>query len=345
MNDIDFTYKDLPHSTNILYAELFRLTILQTPDDSGFSFSSKMIKGRNYWYIKTRVFEKVKDIYFGKDSKEIRHEIRQIQEKWEKGKATIKERKRLVAMLKKGGAFSIPRPFSSYITHLEHSGVFFAGGVIVGSHAFSLYQNLFNVEWESYKLQQTGDLDIAATNHLKIGIPSKFVDTDDAILSSGLEFKRVFNYAFPRSGPTKYVSDRGYEIEFLTPQSGKQITPVKIKRMGIEATPVKHLNYLLKDIRQVVAVNGSGVLVNVPDPAHFAFHKLAISQAVNRNKTKVKKDLSQAECVFLWILDTIPGDLQLAYDDLKKMPRGFQDQFLKGLQVTHLSKRIRNELS
>jgi len=54
-------------------------------------------------------------------------------------------------------------------------------------------------------------------------------------------------------------------------------TPVKIPELSAFAEPVRSLDYLLDDIQPAVLLYKHGVLINVPAPARFAFHKLVVS--------------------------------------------------------------------
>ena len=62
-------------------------------------------------------------------------------------------------------------------------------------------------------------------------------------------------------------------------------------------------------------VNSEGVLVNLPNPARFAFHKLIISrERAAALQVKAAKDLSQASALFSVLAEDRPGDILLAYE-------------------------------
>jgi hypothetical protein len=52
----------------------------------------------------------------------------------------------------------------------------------------------------------------------------------------------------------------------------------QIERFGVNAQPLELLDYLIKGSVEVAVLFGAGILVNVPSPAKFAVHKLAVSQ-------------------------------------------------------------------
>ena len=75
--------------------------------------------------------------------------------------------------------------------------------------------------------------------------------------------------------------------------------PIKIPGLSAFAEPVRFLDYLLDDIQAAVLLYKHGVLINVPAPARFAFHKLVVSQRRRAGDVeKIKRDLAQAEQLF-----------------------------------------------
>jgi hypothetical protein len=80
-------------------------------------------------------------------------------------------------------------------------------------------------------------------------------------------------------------------------------------------------------------VNGGGILVNVPDPARFAFHKLIV--AGERGATlhaKRDKDLHQAAQVFDVLEQERPDDVRLAWEEIRQRGRGWVGRVKKGLE-------------
>ncbi|HAF96477.1 MAG TPA: hypothetical protein DCG50_10595 [Elusimicrobia bacterium] len=62
-------------------------------------------------------------------------------------------------------------------------------------------------------------------------------------------------------------------------------------------------------------MNSGGILVSLPNPARFAFHKLIISrERAAAMQAKVQKDLAQAAALFSVLAEDRPGDILLAYE-------------------------------
>jgi len=116
--------------------------------------------------------------------------------------------------------------------------------------------------------------------------------------------------------------------------------PVKIPELSAFAEPVRFLDYLLDDIQPAVLLYKHGVLINVPAPARFAFHKLAVSQRRRAGDVeKIKRDLAEAEQLFKILVEGRPGDLILAREAAENMGKKFL------LQLTAGMKLIRSEVS
>jgi hypothetical protein len=94
-----------------------------------------------------------------------------------------------------------------YFEVLERAGVFLAGGTVVGSHAFALYGNMLGVRWSS-ELTRTQDVDLAAEQHVRIGVSDRDVDLRRAIMDSEMGFIEV--PALDRKSPPTQFCDLHY---------------------------------------------------------------------------------------------------------------------------------------
>jgi hypothetical protein len=81
-------------------------------------------------------------------------------------------------------------------------------------------------------------------------------------------------------------------------------------------------------------VDRGGILLNVPEPARFAFHKLIISGERDMvMHTKRMKDLRQAAQIFEILLDERPGDVQIAWDEIREKGKGWVRRAREALKV------------
>ncbi len=206
---------------------------------------------------------------------------------------------------------------------LADSGVFRMGGILVGTQAFAAYGNMLGVRFEKQSLR-TQDVDVAQDRAIGIALSQEAspVNVEQSLVQSGMGFLPV-PALDPRLPSTSFkIRGRDLRVDFLTPMIGAESSkPVFLPALGVSAHPLRFLHYLIKDPTQAVLVGGPGILVNVPDPARFAFHKLWISgKRPVSEQTKALKDLRQGGDLLEVLLEDRPDDLPPAWDDLAHNP-------------------------
>jgi hypothetical protein len=81
-------------------------------------------------------------------------------------------------------------------------------------------------------------------------------------------------------------------------------------------------------------VDGGGVLVNVPDPARFAIHKLIVSgEREVVMHTRREKDLNQAAQVFSILIEDRPGDIRIAWKEIRSHGKGWVKRVQHGVSA------------
>lgn len=331
----------LPDSVALQYSELMQQCILPVPDGANISFKAKKVAGHRYWYLYISLGARQSEHYLGKETAELLNTIASEKHLWEENRDDRQMRSRLVAMLLAGGATVSPFNEGKVLALLEKSGMFLAGGVVIGTVAFRAYANMLGVIWHSQL--QTRDIDLASDYKLPIIIPrdQKQINLSEILLNSGMGFLEV--PALNPKAPSTKFKIRGQElaVELLTPMRGKETSkPVKIPGLMAFAEPVRYLDYLLADIQPAILLYKHGVLINVPSPARFAFHKLVVSQRRRAGDVeKIKRDLSQAEQLFEVLVEGRPGDLILAYEGSEKMGDKFRKQLFSGMKAINSTTR------
>ncbi|MBL7130846.1 MAG: hypothetical protein ISS45_05550 [Candidatus Omnitrophica bacterium] len=160
------------------------------------------------------------------------------------------------------------------------NNLFDEGVELIGSWCFQLYQKHLGAK--SFPLR-TQDIDFL--------IPNPFRGKDHTDFIQQLE-DLGFNYDFKRDGSI-YLWNAELKIEFITPEKGRGAdTSIKIKKLGINAIPLRFVALLLDNSITIVEQD---IKILVPNPANFCLHKLII--ASRRPKIdKSLKDLQQAIC-------------------------------------------------
>jgi len=330
MNEIQY----LPGSLTVQYSELMQHCVHPISDGSNLSFKSKKINKRRYWYLYISVGSTRTEHYLGEESTELLDRIDDEKAAWESNTDDRELRRRLVNMLIGGGMATIGKDEGKVLSLLERNGVFIAGAALVGTMAFKAYANMLGVSWAS--AAGTQDLDVAADNHYSLALPRPRapINLGQLILDSGLGFVEV--PALNRKQPATSFKIRGREliVDVLAPMKGRETArPVHLHDFGTYALPLRHLDYLLQDLQAVVLLYEHGIMINVPAPGRFAFHKCVISQRrPAADAAKALEDLNQAEQVFRVLLETRPADLVLAHAAAEAQGETFLQTFRAGLE-------------
>lgn len=323
----------LPPSVTVQYSELMQNCVHPLSDGSNISFKAKTVNGKRYWYLYISLGSSRREHYLGEETTELLDRIADEREAWESNRDDRELRARLVGMLVAGGMTPTPRDEGKVLALLERSGVFLAGGTLVGTVAFRAYANMLGVKWPS--APKTQDIDIAVDT-VPVALPRdrKPIRLGQLVLDSGMGFFEVPALDRKRPSTSYQIRGREFRVDVLAPMRGRETErPVRLDNFDTYAQPVRFLDYLLEDKQAAVLLFGHGIMVNVPSPSRFALHKCAVSQMRTvAFATKAAKDLDQAEQLLQVLATDRPGDLMLAFEAAEKMGAGFLKRMRAGFE-------------
>lgn len=313
----------LDQSVQNAYSDLLLSSLTPAFDGTGLSFTRKVIKNRTYLYVSVKIGNVPMQRYLGPDNAETQALIEKEKALWISTEATRTTRSRLVNMVLAGGLDGPTPQEGKILRMLERGGLFLAGGVLIGTPAFRTLGAMLGFAWEGQFA--TRDVDIAVDYQVPVAIKPLKVDLKAILETSGMGFIEVpmLNTKHPS---TRYKMRGGeFCVELLTPDRGKpSCGPIKIPAFNAVAEPLRYLDYLIEDIQPTVVPFDIGVLVNVPDPARFAVHKLAISQRRPMAfAAKSAKDIDQARQILEVLLDIRPGSLLAALEAAEHLGEKF----------------------
>lgn len=326
----------LSETVSTLYAELLDQSILAAAEEathgapSG-TFTSKNIKGRIYWYLQRSEGEQKRQIYIGADSPALNSWMQEVRETRDANKADVSQRRRLCAMLAAGGATAEPAAIIKVLQLLSEARVFQLGGVLVGTLAFRTLANVLGVRFDRSALR-TQDVDIAQDPAIGVALAreTSAVDLDEALTEADLGFRAI--PALDRNNPSTSFKIRGRDlrVDLLTPMRGRESSsPIYLPAYNLSAKPLRFLEYLIETPIQAAVVSTDAVLVNLPDAARFALHKLWTSGKRSPGfQTKAQKDLLQASQLLEVLLEDRPSDIVTAWEALKNY-RGVKKKILE----------------
>ncbi|MBX3199047.1 MAG: hypothetical protein KF894_13020 [Labilithrix sp.] len=309
----------LPITVQTAYAELVeQLLAIDTERSIGQvpgAFVTKQIKGKTYLYFQfSAPGGTTKQVYVGPRGPE----LDALARRFEAERASVRRDREgivaLAAMLRAGGAAVTDAASARVLGALAESGVFRLGGLLVGTHAFVVLGNVLGVRWPT--AARTEDIDIAARRVLEIAVPDLQADVPRVIESLGMGFLPVPAFS-PKEPSTSFkVRGRGLRVDLVTPARQGSTKPVVVRRLNAAAAPVRFLEYLLDTSQPAAVVDGGGILVRVPSPAHFGVHKLLVAQdRPAAFQAKAAKDVAQAAQVLAALEELRPGDVAAAWRD------------------------------
>jgi hypothetical protein len=206
---------------------------------------------------------------------------------------------------------------------LHNHGLFEAGALLVGSHAYGVLLNELGARAAQYA---TLDVDIARP--AKFAFPARpEIGFLDMLRSSGIRFAEVA--ALNPKKPAASFKEAGkslFQVDLLAPAADETVGLVPVPELKAHATSLPYLRYLLGDSQPASVLAREGCFaVRVPTPERFALHKLIVSQ-LRRRSEKAVRDAEQAAVLLAVLSERHPGALEEAAVSL---PRSAKKHALK----------------
>jgi hypothetical protein len=252
-----------------------------------------------------------KETYLGTlDDPDVTAHVDALREKISVATATIAR----VRVLARSGFANVDRKTYSTVASLSNHGLFRAGALLVGSHAFGALLNALGVRAVVYA---TEDVDIGRGEQLALSGVPPFLGM---LRETGIEFFEV--PALHRRAPSTSYAERGgsrLKVDLLVPSSDESYRTIAVPELRANAQGLPYLRYLLGSSQEVPLLSPHGVvMVRVPVPERFAVHKLLVSQLRAKTTSKPAKDLRQAATLIETIVERFPGALEDAMDAIPR---------------------------
>lgn len=219
-----------------------------------------------------------------------------------------------VRLLARAGFATVDRKAYSTLASLHNHGLFQAGALLIGSHAYGALLNALGVRAAAYS---TEDVDIARRAQLAVSGLPPFIEM---LRETGLEFFPV--PALHRRAPSTSFAERGgsrLRVDLLVPSPDEEYPTVPIPELGTHAKGLPYLAYLLSTSQEIPVLSPHGaVMVRVPAPERVAVHKLIVSQLRGTASAKPEKDLRQAATLIEALSERFPNAVEEALGTLPK---------------------------
>lgn len=326
-------FSDLSLTAQTAYAELSEQTHLVELHAalSGFpgAFHKRTIKGREYWYFGYRDLNgKGRMAYVGPDSERVRRLVERF--------SGLKGNKPLFPLAGAATALGCEVVASKHfriIKRLSEYGFFRAGGLLIGTHAFIAMGNMLGVRWGEG--QRTQDVDFAhAGKNISVALPADLkMSVHDALTSLEMGLLPISQFGSGVGAQYRNPLDPELRLDFVTAQHREEGRPVVLPDLGLVLEPLKFMEFSLQGSTQGCVLAREGAcMVNLPDPARYAVHKLIIyGERPVRERTKASKDVLQAACLASFYLKRGPVEhFNEAWRDALSRGRGWQTRARQG---------------
>lgn len=214
------------------------------------------------------------------------------------------------------------------IAALANRGLFRAGAVLVGSHAYGALLNELGVRAAAFS---TEDVDVARADRLELALADG--DSFEQMLAESTVRLHPVPGFDRKALPTSYkAAGKGkLRVDLLVPGAGSEVSTKPVPELRAHATALPHLRYVLDEPRDAVLLTREGVLpVRVPRAEALAWHKMLVSQLRTSTSEKRAKDISQATVLFAVLVEDAPDALESA---LAAVPRAARSKTRAGAKL------------
>jgi hypothetical protein len=231
-----------------------------------------------------------------------------------------------IRILRRQGFQVVDAKTYATVASLHNHGVFRAGGVLIGSHAFGILLNTLGARASAYF---TEDVDLARNEQLAFpNMPRRSLL--EILSDSGIQFTEV-PHLDSREPATSFKQPgrSQFHVDLLVPSPDETFPVIPVPELQAHATGLPYLRYLLGESQTAPLLAREGCcLVRVPLPERFAVHKLIVSQLRVGRSVKSQKDVSQACSLLALLGDQYPGAIEAAVSAVPVRARRYLNRAL-----------------
>ena len=192
-----------------------------------------------------------REVYLGKaDDSAVVARVTDLRERIDAAHSAIAS----VRLLTRAGFATVDRKAYATLASLHNHGVFQAGALLIGSHAYGALLNALGARALAYA---TEDVDIARRRQLALSGLPPFVDM---LRETGLEFFPV--PALHRRAPSTSFAERGgsrLRVDLLVPSPDEDYPTVPVPELGAHAKGLPYLAYLLGASQEIPVLSPTGL--------------------------------------------------------------------------------------
>ncbi len=221
-------------------------------------------------------------------------------------KAKLNEQSRFcrAAMLQR-----VPRIVTSILRLLQQNNLLGRSLMVIGTNALYAYESTAGVFMDK-SVMATADMDILWDIRSHLAVVSSRDANDSGLL--GILKKADNSFQLSERYSFRAVNKDGYMVDLIKAEP-KQLLKKEKTQMGgsddLRATEIKNLQWLISSPKLsqiVIGDDGYPAMLVVPDPRSFALHKLWLSNQLDRDPVKKKRDRNQAMTIISLVIQYLP---------------------------------------
>jgi len=230
----------------------------------------------------------------------------------------------------------VPRIVCSILRLLDQQNILGRNVMVIGTNAMYAYEAAAGVFFDSSTMA-TKDMDILWDIRPKLILA---VDKDmDHTGLLGIIQKADRSFEPISQGGFRAVNRDGYMVDLIKSEP-KQLHIKETRRMGgvddLEAAEIRNLQWLIsspKFSQVVIGQDGYPALLVAPDLRAFALHKLWLSEQVDREPVKKRRDYDQGLAVAELVIQYLP-QYRFNTSELRMFPRNLVQKAKKMISGT-----------
>jgi hypothetical protein len=320
----------IPLTLQTLYQDLLQAHLDRAPEAMTGAPHLRRVDAKSFWYVTVRSPGGAhRQRFVGPDDKRTRARIERWREAREDARAFRAAASEKSAALRAARLPALDMMTGKVLRALAEAGAFRLGGVLVGTHAFRLYDLELGARVSSKTTAVTADVDVASFEKLSLSVGDRSEPALPEVLRA-LDLDPVGS--LDRGKPTRWRTRRGdFVLDFLAPSFEEAEGPRRLEALGLWAQGLHFLNFLIRDPIPAVALYREGVLVQIPRPERFAVHKLIVA-ARRQGQAKARKDLAQAQTLIEVLAEVRPHELKSVYREALKEGSAWRNAIVSSLK-------------
>ena len=307
--------RPIPLTLQTLYQDLLQAHLDRAPEEMTGSPHLRKSGGKSFWYVTVRTPGGAHHQHFiGPDNKETRARIERWNAARNDARAFRANASEKAAALRAARLPALDMTTGKVLRAIAQAGAFRLGGVLVGTHAFRLYDLELGARISSGATAITADIDVASFEKLSLAVDDHAEPQLPEVLHS-LGMSPIGSLDAKK--PTRWrMADSDFVADFLAPSFNEREGPQKLEALGVWAQGLHFLNFLIRDPISAVALYREGILVQIPRPERYAIHKLIVAaRRRGPGKAKTEKDIEQTRALITALAEMRPQELTSVYEE------------------------------